>query len=258
MTSTERRQKIMQAIREYGSGKVDDFASEFNVSTVTIRHDLNLLEKQGCIFRCYGGATLNPHFAFELPLYHKRQVNRSIKDLIASTAANLIHDGDTVILDSGSTIARMTAYLANKKQLVVMTNSLNTAYQLSGYENIDLHVVGGQLRRSSCSLIGHQGEDQILGHRFDKLFLGVDGFDLTAGITTPDANEACINRAMCSVANEIIAVADSSKFGRKSFCMIRESHQINTLITDSNISHHYHDKLLSLGVEVIIADNKQH
>ena len=102
MTSTERRQQIMSHIRRHGAGKVDAFAEQFNVSAVTIRHDLNLLEKEGCVFRCYGGATLNPNFAFDQPLYRKDQLNRSIKQCIAQAAAALITHGDTVILDSGA------------------------------------------------------------------------------------------------------------------------------------------------------------
>lgn len=258
MTSTERRQKIMMFIRQHGAGKVDDLRDDFNVSAVTIRHDLKLLEQQGCLFRCYGGATLNPNFAFDQPLHHKGQINRSQKELIAQAAAKLVNDGEAIILDSGSTITSMTGYLANKQHLVVMTNALNTAYQLSGYDNIELFVVGGNLRRASCSLIGSHGEQQIKDYRFDKLFLGVDGFDLDAGITTPDQNEARINRAMCEVSRQVIAVTDSSKFGRKSFCMISAAEDIDTLITDSQIPQHIHSALLEMGVDVIIADQQAH
>ncbi|EGU35487.1 transcriptional repressor AgaR [Vibrio scophthalmi] len=254
MTSAERRQKIMAHIRNHGTGKVDEFVSQFNVSAVTIRHDLNLLEKEGCVFRCYGGANLNPNFAFDQPLYRKDQLNRTAKQSIALAAANLVGDGEAIILDSGTTIGLMPQYLTNKKQLVVMTNALNTAYQLSGIETIDLHVVGGSLRRASCSLIGHHGEQQIRSYLFDKLFLGVDGFDLQTGITTPDNHEAQINRAMCDVARQVIAVTDSSKFGRKSFCMIRAANQIDVLVTDSNIPHATHQALLEMGVDVILAD----
>ncbi|MBD1556146.1 DeoR/GlpR transcriptional regulator [Vibrio sp. S9_S30] len=254
MTSKERRQKIMEHIRSHGSGKVDEFVDEFGVSAVTIRHDLNLLEKEGCVFRCYGGANLNPNFAFDQPLYRKDQLNRSTKQKIAHAAASLVQDGEAIILDSGSTIGLMPQYLTNKQQLVVLTNALNTAYQLSNNEKIDLHVVGGSLRRASYSLTGHHGEQQIRSYLFDKLFLGVDGFDLAAGITTPDNHEAQINRAMCDVARQIIAVTDSSKFGRKSFCMIRAANQIDVLVTDSNIPHATHQALLDMGVDVILAD----
>ncbi|WP_038145249.1 transcriptional repressor AgaR [Vibrio nigripulchritudo] len=254
MTSTERRQKIMEQIRSYGSGKVETFASQFDVSTVTIRHDLNVLEKEGCVFRCYGGANLNPNFAFDQPLYRKDQLNRSTKQQIAFAAAQLIQDGEAIIMDSGSTIGLMPQHLTQKKHLIVLTNALNTAYQLSSNEQIDLHVVGGSLRRASCSLTGHHGEQQIRSYLFDKLFLGVDGFDLAAGITTPDSQEAQINRTMCDAARQIIAVTDSSKFGRKSFCMIRAASQIDILVTDSNIPAATHQALIDMGVNVILAD----
>ncbi|EKO3368650.1 DeoR family transcriptional regulator [Vibrio fluvialis] len=254
MTSAERRQRIMSHIQQYGSGKVDDFALTFNVSAVTIRHDLNVLEKEGCVFRCYGGANLNPNFAFDQPLHRKDQLNRTTKQMIALAAAQLIGDGEAVILDSGSTIALMPQHLTQKK-LVVMTNALNTAYQLSHNDNVELHVIGGSLRRASCSLTGHHGEQHIRSYLFDKLFLGVDGFDLHAGITTPDSHEAQVNRAMCDVARQVIAVTDSSKFGRKSFCLIRAANQIDVLVTDSLIPHATHQALLEMGVDVIIADH---
>jgi len=127
MTSAERRQRIMSHIRQHGSGKVDDFA---------------------LAFRCYGGANLNPNFAFDQPLYRKDQINRDIKQMIAYAAAQLIGDGEAIILDSGSTIALMPQHLTQKK-LVVMTNALNTAYQLSHNDNVELHVIGGSLRRAS-------------------------------------------------------------------------------------------------------------
>lgn len=254
MTSTERRQRIMSHIQQHGSGKVDDFALTFNVSAVTIRHDLNVLEKEGCVFRCYGGANLNPNFAFDQPLHRKDQLNRTTKQMIALAAAQLISDGEAVILDSGSTIALMPQHLTQKK-LVVMTNALNTAYQLSHNDNVELHVIGGSLRRASCSLTGHHGEQHIRSYLFDKLFLGVDGFDLHAGITTPDSHEAQVNRAMCDVARQVIAVTDSSKFGRKSFCLIRAANQIDVLVTDSLIPHATHQALLEMGVDVIIADH---
>ena len=120
MTSAERRQHMMAHIRAHGSGKVDEFANQYKVSAVTIRHDLNLLEKEGCVFRCYGGATLNPNFAFDQPLYRKDQLNRSAKQSIAQAAAALVKDGEAIILDSGTTIGLMPQYLASKQQLVVI------------------------------------------------------------------------------------------------------------------------------------------
>jgi DeoR family transcriptional regulator, aga operon transcriptional repressor len=110
------------------------------------------------------------------------------------------------------------------------------------------------VRSASWSIDGPTAEQHIRQYRFDKLFLGVDGFDLTSGITTPQLGEAQINRAMCDVSREIIAVADSSKFGRTSFCLIREVERIHRLVTDSAISEQYVRALEKMGVEIIIAD----
>jgi DeoR family transcriptional regulator of aga operon len=117
-------------------------------------------------------------------------------------------------------------------------------------------VLGGSVRQNSYSLYGPAAEQQLRQYRFDKLFLGVDGFDLVAGITTPHPGEAHLNRVMCEVAREIIAVADASKFGRKSFCMIREVGQIHRLITDSRLPQDYQQALSDLGVDVVIADRE--
>ncbi|KXF80240.1 transcriptional repressor AgaR [Enterovibrio coralii] len=254
MSTVERREQIVELARMNNTVKVEDLSLRFNVSTVTIRNDLNYLEKKGCIVRCYGGAMVNRHFAFDQPVQDKGRMFADIKSRIAAKAAELVRDGDAIILDSGSTTAKITRHLAEKNGLVVMTNSLNIAYDLASYDNIEVMVAGGTLRRQSFSLHGPAGEQLLKHYRFDKLFLGVDGFDLNAGITTPNEGEAHINRVMCDVAREVIAVTDASKFGRKSFCMIRHAGGIDKLITDSRIPNEYVQALTTMGVDVIIAD----
>ncbi|MOA00207.1 Glucitol operon repressor [compost metagenome] len=234
--------------------RVEQLSAQFSVSSVTIRSDLRQLEKSGCAVRAYGGAMLNKQFAFDRPLQDKGRINRDVKYAIACAAAELVNDGDAIILDSGSTTSQMAQQLVGKKDLVVMTNALNIAFELANNEQVDLMVVGGSVRRKSWSLYGPAAEQHMRQFRFDKLFLGVDGFDLLSGITTPDPGEAQLNRAMCDVAREVIAVADASKFGRTSFCMIREIGQIQRLVTDSRIPESYLHALNHLGVDVIIAD----
>lgn len=254
VTTLERREQIVEMARQNNTVKVDELAERFTVSTVTIRNDLNYLERKGCIVRCYGGAMVNRHFAFDRPVQDKGKMFADIKSRIAAKAAAMVHDGDAIILDSGSTTAKITRHLAEKNGLVVMTNSLNIAYDLASYDNIEVMVAGGTLRRQSFSLHGPAGEQLLKNYRFDKLFLGVDGFDLNAGITTPHEGEAHVNRVMCEVAREVIAVTDASKFGRKSFCMIRDAGGIDTLITDSRIPDNYLQALTAMGVKVVIAD----
>jgi DeoR family transcriptional regulator of aga operon len=254
INTLKRRELIIDQLCREGSVRVEQLSAQFSVSSVTIRSDLRQLEKSGCAVRAYGGAMLNKQFAFDRPLQDKGRLNRDVKYAIACAAAELVKDGDAIILDSGSTTSQMAQQLVGKKDLVVMTNALNIAFELANNEQVDLMVVGGSVRRKSWSLYGPAAEQHMRQFRFDKLFLGVDGFDLQSGITTPDPGEAQLNRAMCDVAREVIAVADASKFGRTSFCMIREIGQIQRLVTDSRIPESYLHALNHLGVDVIIAD----
>ncbi|CAI0798496.1 transcriptional repressor AgaR [Serratia quinivorans] len=254
INTLKRRELIIDQLCREGSVRVEQLSAQFSVSSVTIRSDLRQLEKSGCAVRAYGGAMLNKQFAFDRPLQDKGRLNRDVKYAIACAAAGLVNDGDAIILDSGSTTSQMAKQLVGKKDLVVMTNALNIAFELANNEQVDLMVVGGSVRRKSWSLYGPAAEQHMRQFRFDKLFLGVDGFDLQSGITTPDPGEAQLNRAMCDVAREVIAVADASKFGRTSFCMIREIGQIQRLVTDSRIPESYLHALNHLGVDVIIAD----
>ncbi|ENG6105277.1 DeoR/GlpR transcriptional regulator [Serratia liquefaciens] len=254
INTVKRRELIIDQLCREGSVRVEQLSAQFSVSSVTIRSDLRQLEKSGCAVRAYGGAMLNKQFAFDRPLQDKGRINRDVKYAIACAAAELVNDGDAIILDSGSTTSQMAQQLVGKKDLVVMTNALNIAFELANNEQVDLMVVGGSVRRKSWSLYGPAAEQHMRQFRFDKLFLGVDGFDLLSGITTPDPGEAELNRAMCDVAREVIAVADASKFGRTSFCMIREIGQIQRLVTDSRIPENYLHALNHLGVDVIIAD----
>lgn len=254
INTVKRRELIIDQLCREGSVRVEQLSAQFSVSSVTIRSDLRQLEKSGCAVRAYGGAMLNKQFAFDRPLQDKGRINRDVKYAIACAAAELVNNGDAIILDSGSTTSQMAQQLVGKKDLVVMTNALNIAFELANNEQVDLMVVGGSVRRKSWSLYGPAAEQHMRQFRFDKLFLGVDGFDLLSGITTPDPGEAQLNRAMCDVAREVIAVADASKFGRTSFCMIREIGQIQRLVTDSRIPENYLHALNHLGVDVIIAD----
>lgn len=255
MDTVKRREQIIDLLCNEGSVRVDRLSAQFAVSTVTIRNDLRYLEQQGCALRSYGGAMLNHQFAFDRPLRDKDRINRDVKARIAAAAAAFVKDGDALILDSGSTTTQIVPHLRDKRDLVIMTNALNIAYELAGFDQVEVLVLGGSVRQNSYSLFGPAAEQQLRHYRFDTLFLGVDGFSLEAGITTPHAGEAHLNRVMCEVSHQIIAVADASKFGRKSFCMIREAGQIDRLITDSRIPDHYTRALTELGVEVIIADD---
>lgn len=254
MNTLQRREKIIHLLGKENTVSVNKLSKLFKVSTVTIRNDLRHLEQKGCVLRSYGGAMINKTFAFDRPLFDKSRINSIIKNKIAKKAAEMVNDGDRIILDSGSTTAAMVPHLGKKQNLVVFTNAINIAYELSINTNIEVIIAGGNIRKKAYSISGSTVEQQLKMYHFNKLFLGVDGFDLNAGITTPNFGEASVNRVMCQVSEQIIAVTDSTKFGRKSFCTIEKINLINTLITDSKISKDHLMQLHSLGINVEIAD----
>ncbi|EGU39385.1 transcriptional regulator of sugar metabolism [Vibrio ichthyoenteri ATCC 700023] len=253
-TTAQRREEILQHIQTYQKGEVNYFAQHYQLSEVTIRNDLNYLEKKGCVTRCYGGALLNKQFAFEQPLNDKKQINCDVKTKLGEYAASLINDGDKIILDSGSTTEQIAYHLTHKHDITVMTNGVHIAYHLANKPNITVMLTGGMIRDNSYSTYGAGAESFLKDFRFNTLFIGVDGFDIEAGITTPHQGEADINRRMIEAAQTIVAITDSSKFDRQSFCMIARPEQIDMLITDSGIPQHYLTKLTELGIDVRIIE----
>lgn len=253
-SAIERRMEIVNLVNQEGKAKVEDLAVLFNVSTVTIRSDLSFLEKKGYIVRSHGAAICNSGILTELSVNEKRSHNSDIKTLIGKAAAELVKDGDSIILDSGTTTHEIAVNLKFHNDVVVMTNGLDVAMELASAPGIEVLMSGGVLRKNALSFSGSQAEACLKNYRFDKVFLGVDGFDLRAGITTHNEQEASLNRLMCDISGQIIAVLDSSKFGRRSCHMIREFDAIDTIITDAGIPDEYRKAFNDLKVNVIIVD----
>ncbi len=255
-TTAERREDIVRLIRQARHVRVEELADRFHVSTVTIRSDLNYLNDKGLIIRSRGGAAIADVFVQRLPLQDKAGANTGKKQIIGKAAANLINNGDSIILDSGTTNQQIARYLQEKQNLVVMTNDLNVANELADIPDISLMMTGGTLQQASRSFYGQQAEESLQNFHFNKLFLSVDSFDLKAGLTSYFDREASLNRTMCRVASEIILVTDSSKFGKKSCHLILPFARFHTLVTDSDIPDQYLCNLQEQGIRVIIADEQ--
>lgn len=252
--TSERRERIIQQLRNHGSVQVNDLSTQFQVSTVTIRNDLTFLEKQGVALRAYGGAMLcEPNLQIsERTIADKSQLNTSVKQRIGELAASLVSDDTRLILDSGTTTLEIARHLRNRHDIVVMTNGMNVANQLLDAEGVELLMTGGHLRRKSLSFYGAQADQSLQNYHFDMLFLGVDGIDLERGVSTHHEDEARLNRCMCSVAERIIVVTDSTKFHRLSLHKIIDTHRINTLITDDAIAPDHLKGLRQMGIEVLL------
>jgi DeoR family transcriptional regulator of aga operon len=192
--------------------------------------------------------------SFDQHLGVKNKLNTSEKAKIGKAAAKLISDSDTIIIDSGTTTIEIIKNLEPSLiNVTIITNALNIAHQLVSNQNINLIMPGGVLRKNSLSLIGPLAEKNLVNFYVDKVFIAVDGFDTTKGISTPNLEEACLNQIMIEVAREVIVVTDSSKFLRKSLAFICKIDRINTVITDSGISEEDKKRLEDANIKVIIA-----
>jgi DeoR family transcriptional regulator of aga operon len=247
----ERRQRIVMLLQEQGKVTVEALAARFATSAVTIRSDLAALEARGTLERTHGGALL-PRHDDDRPIAVKRTLHHAEKVRIGRFAASLIEDGETLILDSGTTtaeIARQIRTLENRS-INVITNALNIAVLLADVPFVRLIMPGGILRPESNSLYGHMAEAALDGLQADRLFLGADGLDPERGVMTPHVAEAQLNARMIAISRQVIAVADSSKLLRRNISLIARVEQLQMLITDSAANPDVVAELESRGVEV--------
>lgn len=254
LNTIERRHEIITQVNKLGKVDVAVLAKEFMVSTVTIRTDLNELDKKRLLVRSRGGAVVISKMTKELSVKEKQCENLHVKEKLAQAVVKLINNNESIIIDSGTTTEEVAKLLRSHENLVVMTNGLNVASELAHFVDTQVLMTGGTLRHKSLSFYGRQAEASLNNLRFDKVILGVDGIDELSGITTHFEHEATLNRIMCDVAKEVIAVTDSSKFGRNGFHVIAPLNAIDTLITDSNISPAYKDYCESQHIKLIIVD----
>jgi DeoR family transcriptional regulator of aga operon len=219
-----------------------------------VRLDLEALARSGALVRSHGGALPPDGPVLDAPLSVKAKRHQSEKARIAQAAVRMIRNGETIILDSGSTTAAIASQIRQSKfeSLTVITNALNIAMELSGQQNLRVIMLGGMLREMSYSLVGRDAENALAKLSADRLFLGVDGLDPTIGVTTADPLEAELNALMVNVSRQVIAATDASKFGRRSLSVIAPVNRLHKIITDSGAAPEIITALGAQGVEVIV------
>jgi DeoR family transcriptional regulator of aga operon len=248
----ERRREILGILHRDGRVLVKDLARHFHISLVTIRKDLEFLESQGGIQRTHGGALpVRSGALLDPTLREKEKLYRREKTQIAHAAARLVEEGQSVLLDSGTTTTAIARALKDMARLTVITNAINIAAELAGTQ-VEVILTGGMLRRNSFSLVGPLAEQTLRQLSADILFLGVDGFDTKAGLFTPNLLESEVNRAMIDIARRTIVVCDSSKFGRRSLCNIMPVTAVHEVITDKQIPKSDLHALKEAGVTVTL------
>lgn len=253
MLAEQRRQLILERLKERGAIRTSELSELFAVSEMTIRNDLKELLQRGMLERIHGGAITKDKVTFE-PSYHDKTILHSEeKRRIGQAAATLIEEGMAVFIGNGTTTMQIVKHLDGSKRITAFTNSLNHAIELSEIPSVDLSVIGGHLRGKSYAMVGPLAKQSLEFVYFDLIFLGVDGISFEQGLTIPSLNEADTARALLKRARQAIIVADHSKFGKVTHGKIADIEEIDRVITDDKVDERYKEKLAELNVELIIA-----
>ncbi len=254
MAYVERLRDIETLLVSERKVQVEDLSRRFGVSEVTIRKDLSQLENRGVLLRTHGGAVLaeKPDMVVSL---HRRSLEQTREKLaIAREAAGRIQDGESILLDTGSTTLALAREL-HGRSLNVITNSLTIAVELSADEEMGVIVLGGRLRRSSLALMGAMPLEQLKNLHIDRAFMGASGFDVKAGFSCQNLIEAETKRVMLTTAREAIMLVDYSKFGRAAFAPFCGLDDIQCVITDAPPPMPAAEAMRKLKVELVIAEN---
>lgn len=248
-----RQEDILNELEEKGYVNVVDLCETHNVSTVTIRKDLNFLENEKLLHRTHGGASKKPLYAFERDVDDKEEIQVDQKKEIAAEALKYISNNDYIILGSGSNIHYLSRIIKGFGKLTVLTSSLKVSLELCRETTINTIQLGGDIRNSSTSVVGPIAEATLSQFSCNKLFLGTDGIHLDFGMSTSNALEAHLNQAMIEVAEKVIVLADSTKMNIRGFGKICNLNKIDILITDDGIDNETKAKLEELGIDVVVA-----
>lgn len=248
----ERAEKILEIIRSQNRVSVNYLADYFNVSSTTIRTDLAKLESNGDIIRTHGGAMLKASLHREQLISERLHGDK--KAMIANKALELINPGDTLLIDTGTTMLYLAQALVRSSlsKLRIFTNDIEIARILEEKENFEIHLMGGKMRNGFHYCYGYQIIEELKKYNFEKLFIASSAISLTHGLTTSNDDLAQIKTAMMKSSNNIILLADSSKVNHIDFQTFAEINEVDVLIMDSDVSPQYAQKLNECISKVIL------
>ena len=250
----ERKQRILERIESQRKVTVAELCERFHVSSATIRSDLRDLEAAGLLLRTHGGAMVKTKTGLEQDMVQRGTQHLSEKRRIAERALELIEDGDTVILDTGTTTLELARLLGRRRDLTVVTNDLAIALCLEEIERVRVLFIGGMVRRNyHCTVIhGSTGKELLAGLSVDKAFMACNSFSVEKGASTPDLIHAETKKLMMSIAAKVILLFDSSKMRRTSFALFAPLQAIDTIITEA-ISPEDRSRVEESDVDVLVA-----
>ena len=253
MYAPERQQEILRLARDGGRVDVVSLAEELKVTAETIRRDLKALDRAGLVRRVHGGALPVGRLDFEPDLAERESTAADEKDRIAKAALAELPTEGTMILDAGSTVARMAAAIPPETSLTVVTHSLPIAARLADHPGIQLHLVGGRVRHRTRAAVDAWALRAYGEIRADVLVVAANGFSVEHGLTTPDLAEAAVKRAAVAAARRVVLLADSSKHGQEHFARFGALSDVDLLITDSGMSPEDATAIERAGTEVVRA-----
>ncbi|MDI3403445.1 DeoR/GlpR family DNA-binding transcription regulator [Streptomyces cavernicola] len=235
MYAPERQQEILRLARDSGRVDVLSLAEEFQVTAETIRRDLKALDRAGLVRRVHGGAIPAGRLDFEPDLAERESTAADEKDRIAQAALAELPAEGSVVLDAGTTVARLAAALPLESGLTVVTHSLPTAARLADHPGVQLHLVGGRVRHRTRAAVDAWALRAYGEIRADVAFLAANGFSVEHGLTTPDLAEAAVKRAAVASARRVVLLADSAKHGQEHFARFGDLADVDLLITDKGL-----------------------
>ena len=251
MKKENRQEIILDLLEKNGMVEVTELSRHFKTSEMTIRKDLNHLNEIGKLQRKYGGAKLIK--SKELPLTEKQKENFAQKEVIALAASSLIENGDSLLLDAGTTTEHIAGYLKKFSRLAVISNGLNIITKIMMYENITLYLPEGKVDSNACSIVGTHAEASLKKYNAKISFIGVDGITIEQGLMNNSHEANAISSIMLKNSQKRIVLADSSKFGKIGMISLCPLDGIDILITDSGIPEAFVKAFKSAGVQIIIA-----
>ncbi len=248
----ERHQQILDTARSQGRVEVAGLARDLSVTPETVRRDLTALERRGALRRVHGGAIPVERLGFEPGVADREMQAASEKDRIARAALDELPDGGSIILDAGTTTARLAELLPLDRELTVVTHSIPVATILTTRPNISLHLLGGSVRSRTLAAVGEWTRAQVSELFVDVAFIGTNGVSVERGLTTPDVAEARVKKALIEAARRTVVLADHSKFGREDFARVAPLSLIDTIITDSGLDRELAEDLENAGLRMVV------
>jgi len=249
----QRREHLRRIVRSSGAVRVEDLRLALGVSLATIRRDLDELQQSGVLRRVHGGAVAVDVRPIEARFEAKAATHADEKERIAARAARLVEPGEALYLDSGSTCLELARLLAERADVIVVTNSLPVVVELAG-RGPRVIVVGGELRPLSQAMVGPLSRPLLDQVYVDRAFLGTFGLSLDAGLTTTDPAEALTKESVLGRARQVVLLADRSKLGTRAFAHAGRLDQVDVLVTDVELDEHAAAAFERAGVEVLVAE----